>query len=810
MVVPNLHEDNNKRGGRRTSRQGNTFARGNSYSLQQRLSSRNMLGEPELQEAAEAQLILDRDDEDGEFIPRYIPANVIDYDSSSSDDEVVVPTEGPQVPDSAGEMSVASEPSNGPSDVSSESDDSPSHSSPTPTSPQQPKSNNSSPTPALPGSVSGGGSDAEASPTAVARKQSLRGKANWNKLRVAHKVGAALKQVKEDNRVFGVQNENDDNTDWATLHRQDFSKKPWYIILPNGNFRVGWDMYVGLLLLYVAAWVPYRVTFLGKLDTPWQIVEHLVDVSFAIDIFLNFFTGFYIVGGENDGNLCFEWKKISKKYCKSFFLIDFVATFPFDLVFNTDNDSGVNRSAKLVNLGKIMKLLRGLKLLRVYRLQKFIRDMETVYNVHHGISRMFNIILVVMLATHIVACIWYVLGIEGDLEEADEYCTYLEDVGDDTLEVTEGGWVCREGYMMNKEGSMVDNRLRYVASLYWAFSTLTTVGYGDISAKTVGEQLFSMLMMLLGVSWYAYVVGSMSTIMSSFDRQNKQIREKLECVNGFIRDAKLPQAMGKRVRNYFEYSLQKRNNGLFNYDADEILSELSAQLKNEIITWVERDLIERIPFFKGKSQSFVADCIQLFQPMVVHAGDFIIKEGAAADEMFFLIKGRAAIYYGQKKVKALVEGSYFGEIGCILGGIRRAGIRAVTTCELQCLNKRNLNNLLGEYTEVGEDLKKVARDRMKAVRTTQKQKNVTQIKKLLLARERRMSQGIAIPGSSLLSDLGSVAEEGVEEDNRGQNSHVPTFPSNPSKDISSNLSSSPPQVSSVGMKKGGLSRQLSV
>ena len=96
--------------------------------------------------------------------------------------------------------------------------------------------------------------------------------------RVAHKVGAALKQVKEDNRVFGVQNENDDNTDWATLHRQDFSKKPWYIILPNGNFRVGWDMYVGLLLLYVAAWVPYRVTFLGKLDTPWQIVEHLVDV----------------------------------------------------------------------------------------------------------------------------------------------------------------------------------------------------------------------------------------------------------------------------------------------------------------------------------------------------------------------------------------------------------------------------------------------------------------------------------------------------------------------------------------------------
>jgi len=236
----------------------------------------------------------------------------------------------------------------------------------------------------------------------------------------------------------------------------------------------------------------------------------------------------------------------------------------------------------------------------------------------------------------------------------------------------------------------------------------------------------------------------------------------MEGVNIFIRDAKLPQQMGKRVRSFFEYSLQKRNNGLFNYDADEILSELSAQLKNEIITWVERDLIERIPFFKGKSQSFVADCIQLFQPMVVHEGDFIIKEGAAADEMYFLIKGRAAIYYGQKKVKALVEGSYFGEIGCILGGIRRAGIKAITTCELQCLNKRNLNNLLGEYQEVGEDLKKVARDRMKAVRTTQKQKSVTVIKKLLSARERRLSAGLVIPNNTRLSDLGGITEEEEE------------------------------------------------
>jgi len=82
-----------------------------------------------------------------------------------------------------------------------------------------------------------------------------------------------------------------------------------------------------------------------------------------------------------------------------------------------------------------------------------------------------------------------------------------------------------------------------------------------------------------------------------------------------------------------------------------------------------------------------------------------------ADEMYFLVKGRAGIYYGSRLVHVLEEGSYFGEIGCIMGGIRRAGVKAMQLCELQALSRRNLNILLGEYPEVGEELKRVARER---------------------------------------------------------------------------------------------------
>ena len=414
---------------------------------------------------------------------------------------------------------------------------------------------------------------------------------------------------------------------------------------------------------------------------------------------------------------CNHWK-IAKRYLKGFLVLDVVATFPLEIIikhFFGAQLSGVNQASKLTKLPKLIKILkitRLLKLLRVYRLQKIMKQLQLNYNIHQGISRLFHIVLVILFATHFVGCFWHGIGVELDISQATTECSYNienEPIDQDNLDQ---GWVCREG--------MANHALyhKYIASIYWAFSTLTTVGYGDIFARTVSEQAFSMVMMLLGVSWYAYVVGSISTVLASFDRQNKMVREKLLQVNSFIRETKLPHDLGQRVRQYYEYSLSKRRNGLFTYDADEILQELSAALRTDVITHVEADLISRIPFFRGKSSLFVANTVQALQPVVVPEGDFIIKEGSAADEMFFLIKGSAAVFYGQKRVNTLTEGSYFGEIGCILGGIRRAGIIAETACELQCLSKRNLNILLGQHPEVGEDLKAVARARMKQVKRT--------------------------------------------------------------------------------------------
>ena len=83
---------------------------------------------------------------------------------------------------------------------------------------------------------------------------------------------------------------------------------PKYIIFPNGSFRVSWDGYVGILLLFIAVYVPYRITFLQALSPTWKWVEHIIDMSFGVDIVLNFFTAFH--PNEAEADLCWDLKKV--------------------------------------------------------------------------------------------------------------------------------------------------------------------------------------------------------------------------------------------------------------------------------------------------------------------------------------------------------------------------------------------------------------------------------------------------------------------------------------------------------------------
>ena len=52
---------------------------------------------------------------------------------------------------------------------------------------------------------------------------------------------------------------------------------------------------------------------------------------------------------------------------------------------------------------------------------------------------------------------------------------------------------------------------RYIASIYWAFTTMTTVGYGDISATTRMERVIACFGMIVGGFVFSAIIGPWPT-----------------------------------------------------------------------------------------------------------------------------------------------------------------------------------------------------------------------------------------------------------------------------------------------------------
>ena len=93
-----------------------------------------------------------------------------------------------------------------------------------------------------------------------------------------------------------------------------------------------------------------------------------------------------------------------------------------------------------------------------------------------------------LIMIHFITCMWiYVPSIYQYDEELGE-SSWLEDHADNELAL-------------------------YVTSAYWTVTTITTVGYGDISGLNLIEKAFCALVMIIGVTLFSYSNGAAAALL---------------------------------------------------------------------------------------------------------------------------------------------------------------------------------------------------------------------------------------------------------------------------------------------------------
>ena len=96
---------------------------------------------------------------------------------------------------------------------------------------------------------------------------------------------------------------------------------------------------------------------------------------------------------NNDGTYCRDPAKIRRKYLRSWFLIDLLASIPFEY-FGGNDQTLVLSMAKSPRLLRLSRLLKKLDMLTSARLMRFV-----------------SVLIIFVVFTHVVACFWWLVGV---------------------------------------------------------------------------------------------------------------------------------------------------------------------------------------------------------------------------------------------------------------------------------------------------------------------------------------------------------------------------------------------------------------
>lgn len=186
------------------------------------------------------------------------------------------------------------------------------------------------------------------------------------------------------------------------------------------------------------------------------------------------------------------------------------------------------------------------------------------------------------------------------------------------------------------------------AAMWWAVTTATTVGYGDVVPITPLGKLIGGLVMLTGYALLALPVG---IIASAFARE--------------------------------------------------------VHSRDFVVTW---SMVSRVPLFEDLKASEVAEVAKLLRSHTVLAGEIIAERGDVADCMYFVASGEVEIMLPHGRV-LLGEGAFFGEMALLSGRRRAATVRAQVRTQLLVLERTALRHLMARNSQIAERIIDEARRR---------------------------------------------------------------------------------------------------
>ncbi|CAD8065520.1 unnamed protein product [Paramecium sonneborni] len=414
---------------------------------------------------------------------------------------------------------------------------------------------------------------------------------------------------------------------------------------PTSKGLMAWQFFIVVIIFFYFFYIPLKLAFYDEIsnrrpDNDVAINTFLLLTIFILlfDLLVSFNTGY-----TENGQVILDRNKIFKNYIIIEFELDLIGVLSLIISYILKND--------------IFRLLFYLRIYYVIRFDNKIDNKLLLKKTIKSIYILIKLIIVMLFVAHIMACIFY--GIS--------YAEFLIDENSETIFINT--WIIYNNFVINDQEifqfSIFD---RYLIAYYWAITTVSTNGYGDITPKNNQEIAWTLLTMIIAGMVFAFNISSIRETLLNLNQAEIMEHNFEAILNHYMKKKRISIKTQEKVNDYFQYIWKQEKNRNREIE-DMLIQKLAPDLKLQLQYETYIQFVNcRIFYMMYFSNDFLYQLTQYMEEHTCGTKEEIQFEDSQGDQyLMYLQKGEILIHvdccYNQIMVKTRVD--YVNQGNCL-------------------------------------------------------------------------------------------------------------------------------------------------
>ncbi len=132
------------------------------------------------------------------------------------------------------------------------------------------------------------------------------------------------------------------------------------------------------------------------------------------------------------------------------------------------------------------------------------------------------------------------------------------------------------------------------------------------------------------------------------------------------------------------------------------------------------EVLKKTPIFAKTSDESLMSLLKAAIQKTVPAGTKIVEKGQSGVGFYLILRGKADVMSGGKKLAEFGEGSFFGELSVIDGAARTADVVATTESTCLVVSQWAMRSIISTHPEIALSMLEELAHRLRATDESQK------------------------------------------------------------------------------------------